>query len=398
MGAPNPFRPTFGTTPPLLVGRSGLVQAFVDGLEEGPGAAGRAMLLRGARGVGKTVLLNEVEREARERGWLVLSETASDHLVSDLVGDRLPTLLAEHGRRRRTTRMTGVTAPLGIGGATWSTTDREHPQETLRSAVERLLAARSKRRTGLLLTVDELDARFLADLSEVGVLLQHAFREERELAFVGAGLSANLEAVLKAPGLTFLQRASTHTLEAIAAVDVVEGLRVPIEVGGRSITAEALATCAAATSGYAFMLQLVGYETWRQQPARKRITVEDADAGVASARRRLGQLVLEPTLRDLSGTDKAFLVAMAEDDGPSLVGDVADRMGVDANYASQYRRRLLAAQVIRPVGYGVVDFSLPFLREYVREHADGLREDRARWSRARQRRDKGQERAEGRRN
>ena len=383
--ATNPFRPTFGKNPPLLVGRGELVTEFGDSLDEGPGSPGRATLYQGGRGIGKTVLLNEVEALARARGWLVISETASAHLIRDLVGDHLPRLLAEHAKRRRT-RLTGVTAPLGIGGATWTASDREHPRETLRSSITALLEALAKHRTGLLLTVDELDARYLAELSEVGIVLQHCFREERDLAFVGAGLSTSMEALLRVPGLTFLQRASTHTIGAVAAADVHEGLLVPIEASGRTVTADALATCVEATAGYPFMIQLVGYEVWRQRPARRRIGAEDAEAGVSSARRRLAQLVHEPTLRDLSAIDKAFLVAMAVDDGPSLVGEVADRMGVDANYASQYRRRLLGSQVIRSVGYGVVDFNLPGLREYVRSRADALQEDRERWARARTRR------------
>jgi hypothetical protein len=104
-----------------------------------------------------------------------------------------------------------------------------------------------------------------------------------------------------------------------------------------------------------------------------------------SPSRRLGQLVHEPTLRDLSATDLAFLGAMAEDDGPSLVRDVAVRMGVDANYASQYRRRLLTRQVIRPVAHGVVDFTLPFLREHLRASPEGMGEERRRWAEARRR-------------
>jgi len=110
---------------------------------------------------------------------------------------------------------------------------------------------------------------------------------------------------------------------------------------------------------------------------------------VAAAERRLGQLVHEPTLRDLSATDRACLVAMSEDGGPSRVGDLAVRLGVDANYVSQYRRRLLQAQVIRTLGYGVVDFNLPSLREYVREQAPAILEDRSRWSKARAEREPG---------
>ncbi len=60
---------------------------------------------------------------------------------------------------------------------------------------------------------------------------------------------------------------------------------------------------------------------------------------------------------------------MAENDGPSRMSDIQSRLGVDANYASQYRLRLIAAELIHATQRGYVDFSLPYLREYLREHA-----------------------------
>lgn len=48
--------------------------------------------------------------------------------------------------------------------------------------------------------------------------------------------------------------------------------------------------------------------------------------------------------------------------------DIANRLDCDANYASQYRLRLLAAELIETAGHGAVAFALPYLREYLREH------------------------------
>ena len=97
--------------------------------------------------------------------------------------------------------------------------------------------------------------------------------------------------------------------------------------------------------------------------------MEDARHGVATALRRLGSLVYEPALADASAIDKSFLLAMAKDDGPSKMADIQHRLGVDVNYASQYRLRLIASELIEPTRRGYVDFALPYLREYLREHA-----------------------------
>ncbi len=50
--------------------------------------------------------------------------------------------------------------------------------------------------------------------------------------------------------------------------------------------------------------------------------------------------------------------------------DISDRIPVDANYAGQHRRRLIAAQMIEPPGRGIVEFTMPFLREYPSEQFD----------------------------
>lgn len=123
------------------------------------------------------------------------------------------------------------------------------------------------------------------------------------------------------------------------------------------------------TNGYPFLIPLVGAQTWRLRPVTPEISVEDARRGVSNALRRLGALVHEPALAGASDIDKSFLLAMARDEGPSRMSDIQERMGVDSNYASQYRLRLIAAELIQSTRRGYVDFALPYLREYLREHA-----------------------------
>lgn len=74
---PNPFKPTAGKRPPILIGRESVIEDFEEGLDNGAGAPGRLMLITGNRGCGKTVLLRELQRLANERGWAVVSDSAS---------------------------------------------------------------------------------------------------------------------------------------------------------------------------------------------------------------------------------------------------------------------------------------------------------------------------------
>ena len=81
----NPFKPTAGKMPPILIGRQDIIDDFEEALENGAGAPGRLMLIIGQRGYGKTVMLTELRRLANEAGWITLSETASEGLTARLI-------------------------------------------------------------------------------------------------------------------------------------------------------------------------------------------------------------------------------------------------------------------------------------------------------------------------
>lgn len=71
----NPFKPTAGGEPPLLIGRGKVIRDFEKGLDNGVGAPGRIMLVTGARGTGKTVMLTVFGDRAKARRWDVIEET-----------------------------------------------------------------------------------------------------------------------------------------------------------------------------------------------------------------------------------------------------------------------------------------------------------------------------------
>lgn len=365
----NPFKPTFGVSPPLLVGRDDLISDFADALEDGPGAAGRASIYTGARGAGKTVMLNAVQEQARARGWIVVSETLTEGLIERLTQSRLPDVLADMDPDAVARRMTGITGPLQTGGITWTTLQKHVVQADLRSQVNLLTEILADHETGLLLTLDEIHAREMGELRQLATVVQHAFREERELAFAGAGLSAAVSDVLRDEVLTFLRRADRHHLGSVDLDDVRRALEEPIIESGRQVEEEALEAMTDGTQGYPFMIQLVGARCWRIRQDANEISVDDAEQGVRDARRRLGSLVHAPALAAASDIDKSYLLAMSKDDGPSKTADVRERLNVKKGYANVYRSRLIEADLIEAPGRGYVDFTLPYLRDYLREHA-----------------------------
>lgn len=366
----NPFTPSFGVTPPELVGRDEELAAFSDALDEGPGSPDRAMMVTGVRGSGKTVLLNAFEDIARQSRWVVISETTRPGLVEELVKTRLPALLAEHDPDAVTSELTGASATgAGFGGSVSRQRTVHHRMvPSLRSQLDLLTDLLQPQQRGVLITLDEVHAAARDELRNITQTVQHAFREGRQVAFAAAGLPSAIDRILSDPVTTFLRRAERYTLDAVNPSEVRRALRQPIETAGRTIADDALDIAAQGTQGYPFLVQLVGYQTWNARRAQSAISAADARTGVDAAIRRVGRLVHEPSLSDLSDIDRSYLAAMSVDEGPSRTGEIAERLGVAVNYASQYRLRLLSAGLIQPVKHGYVDFTIPYLRTYLREH------------------------------
>jgi len=68
----NPFAPGAGSRPPELAGRDAILEAARISCGRAiNGRSTRSIMLLGLRGTGKTVLLNEIGKIAREEGLLV---------------------------------------------------------------------------------------------------------------------------------------------------------------------------------------------------------------------------------------------------------------------------------------------------------------------------------------
>lgn len=358
----NPFTPTSGTTPPLLVGREEPIAEFYESLLDGPGAPGLMTLVTGPRGIGKTAFLNALEDTARQEGWLCIREVAVHHLL-DRLNKSVDALYREHAASSMP-RITQVTTPIGGVSLSYPT----NPAYNLRQQLTRLLDVVEKHDAGVVISVDEVHDGNREELRQLGALTQLLVRENRHFALLLAGLPHAISSLLSDDPLTFLRRAERVTLGAVSLADVKKALAEPINEAGHTISDDALDYAAAPTEGYPFMIQLVGHRIWKRATGDE-IDLAAAQAGVRDAKKRLGTLVHEPALDDLSDVDKTFLIHMAADDGPSKTSDIAERMGVKKNYLSMYRKRLIDANMIQPVGYGLVDYKLPSMREYLRQHA-----------------------------
>lgn len=369
----NPFKPTAGATPPLLVGRQPILDDFAESIEDGPGAPYLLQLMTGPRGVGKTVMLGALSGVAMHYGWIVIHVTARPGMLG-MIADEARAHREELGTPARRGRFTAgsISTPLGGG----SVERQPAPQRKLTWTEELAALFDELSRhgdTGVCITVDEIHSLDLDQMRSLAIDVQHLIREGRPIALIMAGLPKAVEDLLagdQSP-TTFLRRAERPVLHDVEIDEVARAFTETITTAGRSITDDLAMRCAEATSGYPFMIQLVGQRVWRQGRTGP-ITAEHVETGIAAAATRIGALVHEPALAERSEIDKTFLVHMATDEGPSKLADIAARMGRSSQYAGVYRDRLIAAGLIRPTGHGYVDFDAPYMREYLRDHATHL--------------------------
>ena len=167
----NPFIPTFGVSPSVFAGRNAVVEAFGRGLSGGVGDPRRALLLSGPRGIGKTVTLNELEDEAKRRGWVVLRAQPHD-LVQPLVDTAIPhalSILSQRPEGRR--RITGVNI-AGLGGVRSEIDDGYSPAPSLITGLNSL-ADEAGPDSGILITVDEVQSAPSNQMWELTLSLIH---------------------------------------------------------------------------------------------------------------------------------------------------------------------------------------------------------------------------------
>lgn len=363
---PSPFRPSFGTTPAAVVGIQEEVNLFARALD---GAVrGRATLVTGPRGVGKTVLLNTFGEVADSRQWVTVREQASPGVVQRLTEARLPQLFEDLDTAETTKSSTvGFTLPVIGGGLTTRTESTIQMVPDLRHRVMQVLDLLRPHGTGLLLALDEVHRTNVSELREITDVVAYAIAENAPLAFVAAGLPATINKLVNDDVSTYLRRAERIELKNFTADDTAVALRHPIEEAGRSIEADALAAAVEASENYPYLVQLIGDFAWEAAAEAPVITAEHVAWAVEQARPAMFRQVHEPTLAGLSDRDRDYIFAMSVDDGPSLTRDIAARLGVTIQHAGVYRSRLIIDGVIMEAGRGRVEFAIPYLRDYLRQ-------------------------------
>lgn len=354
----NPFTPVFGKMPAYMAGREQIIDDMVDAFESGNSDPNLCSIFTGARGTGKTALLTYLSYMAEQCGWISANVTASPNMLDDILQrlEESAAHLAETGKGKRVNSV----EIASLGSISW-----EYPEEKLnwRSKMNRLFAQLQQTGTGILITVDEVDAS-LPQMTELVTTYQHFVRENKKASLLMAGLPFNISALLSGKSTPFLRHAAQHDLGSIPDFEVKEAFRLTVEDGGKQIKSEVLDRAAEVTDGFPFMFQLVGYRAWNLSRQAGEISLENLEDGIRLAREELEARVFGATLSELSPGDLEFLSAM-NTTGITTRAEVLERSGKSSRFVSSYKKRLAAAGVIDEPLPGRFRFALPGFAEYL---------------------------------
>lgn len=349
----NPFRPGFNQAPPVLAGRSAVQAAALDALEAAarPGVTPRPLVLVGARGVGKTVLLGEVAAEAAALGWPTASIEVrqSGVLVAPLI-ERLGMITdtvreLPAGGRLSIDTLTAKAGVLGLVDVTVAAARKDSRGTATAFALETALAdcleVLADRHSGLLVTVDEAQFTAREEMHELAATLQQHVPDGWPLVVSLAGLPS-LRAGQR--HVTYLERAEWHELGLLDRAATERALREPASAAGKPMDSDAVEPLVDASGGYPYAIQVFGSWAWRSARHDTRITREHALGAVTRGNEELGAGLYASRWGETSARGRSYLRAAArlfDEQGRFSGGEVAERLGASAKELSYLRSRLL---------------------------------------------------------
>ena len=381
----NPFSPGAGSPPPELAGREGI-------LEQARVLFGRvrlqrpekSLLLTGLRGVGKTVLLNEIERIAQAAGFRsILVEAHEGKPLAVLLAPHLRRLLFDLDRLKgagdKARRGLGVlrsfigAIKLKVGDIDFGLDIEPEPGSADSGDLEVDLPnlfmavgeAAQERGAAVAILIDEIQYFSPAELSALIMAMHKMQQRQLPLVLIGAGLPI-------LPGLAGESKSYAERLFSFPQVgplpepDADRALQDPMTDAGEAFELAALHEIFRLTQGYPYFLQEWGYQAWNHaaaSPIGLGVVQEASDL----VSRRLDENFFRVRFDRLTPREKTYLRAMAElGAGPYRTGDIADTLAIKINTLGPVRASLIKKGMVYSPSHGEMAFTVPLFDEFMR--------------------------------
>jgi hypothetical protein len=348
------------------------------------GKSEKSLMLTGLRGVGKTVLLNEVRRMAQESGYrTVLVEAHEEKALGPLIAAPLKAVffdldrIAQTGDRvKRGLRVLrsflgGLKVKLGeleIGldiDPETGAADSGDIEIDLPNVLEALGEAAKEKMTAVAILIDEIQYLSQKELGAIIMAMHRMQQRQLPVVLLGAGLPV-------LPGLAGESKSYAERLfafpdiGALSEADSNQAISEPAIQGGVTLTAAALTETYRLTKGYPYFIQEWGYQMWNLAVSSP-IDLELVQSAADSVVRRLDQNFFRVRFDRLTPGEKNFLRAMAQlGSGAIRSGDIANCLGVKVNSIGPVRSKLIKKGMIYSPAYGDMAFTVPLFDEFMK--------------------------------
>ncbi|MDW5594799.1 ATP-binding protein [Conexibacter stalactiti] len=381
--ATNPYTPGAGTQPRALTGREQELDDFrVLRTRLSHGLPERSIVLCGLRGMGKTVLLREMAREARDDGWRVsfievrrgtdlrdaLTAAALEQLAGLSIRERALGAFSRAMGLIRAIRAT-VTPEVQVDfDATELLTVGRSLEADLGELLARLGALARDQGIGVAFVVDELQELEGESLAALCAAMHRVNQEELPIALAAAGLPS-------LPGLLASAKSYAERLfayprigllpDAAAQRAIVEPPRTVLGDAAPTLDGAAVDRMVAFAAGYPMLLQAIGKHAWNRASG-DRITLTDVRAAEHDAFDDLSRELFLARWQRATPRERDYLVAIATVGEPCSSAAAAHAAGfADSTAASVSRNQLIAKGLLWAPERGRIAFTMPLFDRFV---------------------------------
>ena len=341
------------------------------------------MLLTGLRGAGKTVLLNEIERQAKADGYRTIGiEAHEDKPLGPLLAPYLRSLLFDLDRVagagdkvKRGLRV--LRSFLGVLKVTYEdvtvgldvdpeqgSADSGDLEIDLPNLFVAVGEAAEERKSAVAVLIDEIQ---YFNQKELGALIMAMHKvQQRQLPLVLLGAGLPILPGLAGESKSYAERLfSFPDIGALSEDDTAKALRDPAQAAGVVFEPNALKEVFRLTKGYPYFLQEWGYQAWNLAEASP-ITLKVVKNATATVIPRLDKNFFRVRFDRLTPSEKNFLRAMAElGAGAHRTGDIADTLGVKVTSLGPVRAKLIKKGMIYSPAHGDMAFTVPLFDEFM---------------------------------
>ncbi len=381
----NPYAPGAGTPPPELAGRDRIreqIRVAIARIRVGNSA--KSVLMVGLRGVGKTVLLEQMRLDAERNGvHTIRVEAPENRSLPALLAPqlRLALLRLSHVEAAKDLAQRGLRALAGFAKALKfkyedlevgidlepeaGLADNGDLEGDLSSLLEQVGAAAKGANTAVVLFIDELQYIKEEEFAALISALHRCAQGRLPVTVVGAGLPQLL--ALAGNAKSYAER--LFNFPQIGPLDPEEAelaIVKPARDIGADYVAQASEEIVHQTRGYPYFLQEWGKHSW-DLAKKSPITLKDVRAASTEAIAALDESFFRVRFDRLTPKEKHYLRAMAElGPGPHRSGDIATVIKKPTNSLGPLRASLIAKGMIWSPNHGDTAFTVPLFDEFMK--------------------------------